>query len=146
MGFKYAPYILKPCTQVLSGELESHLVKPQDIRVIYFNNTNRPFYQECLNYNFNISSDKCFKLIHLSAAHYPFEFTRVVEYVTYSSYEDNMACSNTILETDINKLKQEGIYDNSIIFITADHSISGDNDDYKRMSPVLFVKGLGEIS
>jgi hypothetical protein len=143
-GYKYAPFVLKKYTQVLPGELESHLVKPTDIRVIDFNNTNRPFYQECLNSDFNISSDKCFKLIHLSAAHYPFEYTKDVEYVTYSSYEDNMACSNTILETYINKLKEEGVYDNSVIVITADHGISEDNDDYKRMNPILFVKGINE--
>jgi hypothetical protein len=143
-GYKYAPYFLKRYSQIMPGELESHLVKPQNIRVIDFSDTNKPFYLECLNYNFNISSEKCFKLIHLSAAHYPFEFTKDVEYVTYSSYEDNMACSNTIIATYINKLKEEGIYDNSVIFITADHGISEDNDDFKRMNPVLFVKGINE--
>jgi hypothetical protein len=143
-GYKYAPFPLKKYTQVLPGELETHLVEPENIRVIEFNNTNRPFYQDCLNYDFNISTEKCFKLIHLSAAHYPFEMTKDVEYVQYSSYEDSMLCSNTIIETYINKLKEEGIYDNSIIFITADHGISEDNDDFGRMNPVLFVKGINE--
>jgi len=144
VGFKYAPYVIKSYTQVRPGELEEHLKKPENIRVINFDDTNVPFYKECLDYDFNISQEKCFKLIHLSAAHYPFEYTKDVELVTYSSYEDNMACSNTIIETYLNKLKDEGIYDNSIIFITADHGVGEDNDDYRRINPVLFVKGIGE--
>ena len=143
-GFKYAPYPLKMFTQVLPNELNEHLKKPTDIRVLNFFNSNIPFYKECTQSDFTLSKDKCFKLIHLAAAHYPFEYTKDVELIPYSSYEDNMACSNTIIETYLEKLKEEGVYDNSIIFITADHSISEDNDTYKRINPVLFVKGLNE--
>lgn len=143
-GFKYAPYLLKTYTQVLPDELNSYLKKPEDVELLDFYHSDRWFAVERNPEAYTLSEDKCFKLIHLNGAHYPFELTRDLDYVLYSSYEECMAASNTLMEMYFEKLQEEGIYDNSIIIVTADHGISPDNDLFKRTNPILFVKGLNE--
>lgn len=144
VGFKYAPYPLKTYTQVLPDELNSHLQKPTDVELLDFYHSDRWFAKEKNPQAYTLSEDKYFKLIHLNGAHFPLEIDRDVDYVLYSTYDEVVAGCNTIAELYIEKLKEEGIYDNTVIIITADHGINMENDNYLRNNPILFVKGLNE--
>lgn len=49
-----------------------------------------------------------------------------------------------LLDRYLNKLKEEGIYDDSIIIIMADHAEEGYLEPHYKQCPLLLVKGIGE--
>lgn len=144
--YKYAPYFLKRYTQVDPIEFKIHFKNKEGIRRWIFEDTNIPFRQECTNLTMNVEIQKCFKLIHLSGAHSPFQFLPDATETTYSSYEDNVAAVNTLFKYYVERLKQDGIYDNSVIIVMADHGIAGDLLSLQsgREDPILFIKGFNE--
>ena len=64
------------------------------------------------------------------------------------TYEKSIEATFTMIDTYLKRLKEEGVYDNSVILIMADHgfnNIDKDlNDVYYRDNPVLFIKGIHE--
>lgn len=80
-----------------------------------------------------------FQLIHIEGPHEPFTLTADMENAEESSYEDECVASLKITEKFLNKLKEIGIYDNTIIIIMADHGY-GDS----RTNPLLLIKGYDE--
>ncbi len=54
--------------------------------------------------------------------------------------------SMKLTEIYLRKLKENDVYDNSVIIIMADHGYCYKNpsDDLRREDPILFVKGIGE--
>lgn len=144
--YKYAPYFVKRYTQVEPGEFSKYFKIQEGIRRWDFEYSNIPFYAECTNLSMNTGSDKWFKLIHISGAHAPFQFLPDMTETNISSYEDNVAAANTIMKAYVERLKADGIYDNSVIIMLADHGIAGDmlTSHQGREDPILFVKGIGE--
>lgn len=81
--------------------------------------------------------DGTFQLIHITGAHEPFTFSEdFVEQQDETSYEAE--CQGILIVVDklLNKMKEQGIYDDTVIFIMADHGYYGD-----RQNPLLLVKG-----
>jgi hypothetical protein len=146
VGFKYLPYGLKKISQVLPSEIENQEKNKDDLERIYFYGSNIVFYDECRNKEMNISEDKCFKLIHLEGAHVPLIYNADVTTSDVTSYTGNVEAANTVLAAYINRLKEEGVYDNSVIIIMSDHGFNREIGDIPddRQHAVLFVKGINE--
>ncbi len=80
-----------------------------------------------------------FQLIHIEGAHEPFTVDSNCERVDESSYEDECRASLKIATELIDKLKEQNIYDNTILIIMADHGYSNG-----RQNPLLMIKGMDE--
>ncbi len=80
-----------------------------------------------------------FQLIHIEGAHEPFTVDSNCERVDESSYEDECRASLKIAAELIDKLKEQNIYDNTILIIMADHGYSNG-----RQNPLLMIKGMDE--
>lgn len=112
-----------------------------------FIGTNKDFYNRVLEEEVSFTDQKCFRFIHISGGHPPFTMNENVEEVApeEGSYEDNIKASLTITRTYLDKLKEAGVYDNSVIIVMADHGYSGMVGDYHgQQNPILFVKGMNE--
>jgi hypothetical protein len=146
VGFKYLPYVLKWTSQVLPSEIDALEKNADDIERVYFYGTNIEFYQECSEQGINVSEQKCFKLIHLEGAHVPLIYNADVTTSEVTSYTGNVEASNTVLAAYIDRLKEEGIYDNSVIIVMSDHGFNRElgNVPDGRQHAILFVKGINE--
>lgn len=146
VGFKYLPYGLKKVSQVLPWELDNLEKNREDVERVFFYGNNIPFYEHCLNGEIEYTDDKCFKFIHLEGAHVPLIYNADVTTSEVTSYTGNVEATNTVVSAYIEKLKQSGVYDNSVIILLSDHGFNrhvGDVPD-ERQHSILFVKGIGE--
>jgi hypothetical protein len=131
---------------VLPSEIDALEKNADDIERVYFYGTNIEFYQECSEQDINVSEQKCFKLIHLEGAHVPLIYNADVTTSEVTSYTGNVEASNTVLAAYIDRLKEEGIYDNSVIIVMSDHGFNRElgNVPDGRQHAILFVKGINE--
>jgi Sulfatase len=80
--------------------------------------------------NSRVNNDKdTFKFIHLKGVHAPFHMNEQLEYVTMRidrpSWKKLSIGSLNVAKLFLQQLKRLGIYDNSMVFIIADHGHSG---------------------
>lgn len=141
-GFKYAPFFLKKYCMVGINDFAA-LRKADDMPYRPVEFSNRVFYDNVRYGNITYADQKCFRFIHLEGAHPPYLYNKDVEFVPDSTYEQNIGACVTIAGTYLTKLKEAGVYDNSVIFIMADHGYNWD-DSYGRQDPLLLIKGAGE--
>lgn len=67
--------------------------------------------------------------------------------LTYAGdYRSSLEASLTLTKAYLQKLKEAGVYDNSVIIVMADHGTNGEYylEPMGRQNPILFVKGIGE--
>ena len=142
-GFKYAPYDLKRLCFVNPDEFKRLRIAPKGYAT--FTDSNVDFYEGVLHEEVSYTSENCFKFIHVSGAHLPFLYDENMNIIEDATYETNMEASMTIARDYLNKLRENGAYDNSIIIVMADHGYSWtDYEELYRQNPILFVKGVGE--
>lgn len=141
-GFKYAPFGLKRFCTLSLGEFDS--VRKVLSEHEGFNWTTFNFYQSVLNTGFTYTDEKCFKFIHIEGAHVPFQYDKDVNYITEdATYEQNVEACITTADAYLQKLKNNGVYDNSVIIIIADHGYNF-SEVFGRQDPILMIKGRGE--
>lgn len=139
--FKYLPYCLKKYVSCDTNSFTS-MIWPQPFLM-----DNRDFYDDLLQADFVHSNDRTFRYYHIDGAHTPFRYDKDVNYVgeNESTYYQSVEASMTIAGAFLNRLKEEGVYDNSVIIIMADHGYSDDvGGIMDRFNPLLMVKGLKE--
>ncbi len=151
VGFKYAPFDLKRFCFVDPNAFAG-LKKLQD-GYESFSGDNQEMYQLIKESNIEIIDDKVFKYIHIDGGHGPFYFNEQVERVDNATYESCIEASVTITEAYLDKLKESGIYDNSVIIVLADHGwdenhkaevIEPDCEVLRWYTPILLIKGIEE--
>lgn len=151
-GVKYAPYFIKPYCWFNPGKLNHQRSESNDEKLFLWDNA--AFYDDVNNEGITCVDDKRFKLIHLMGAHVPFWYDQYVNEVEDADYFTCIESSMTVTMAYLDKLREAGVYDNSIIFVLSDHgyNISGDavrvpqedENQNGRQHPILFVKGLNE--
>lgn len=151
-GVKYAPYFLKPYCWFDPNKLKHQELGAKGDELFVWKN--RVFYQDVQEDDIAYVEDKRFKLIHLMGAHVPFLYDKDVNEIEDADYFTCIESSMTVTMAYLNKLKEAGVYDNSIILVLSDHgyNISGDavkipqrdENPNGRQHPILFIKGLGE--
>jgi hypothetical protein len=139
--FKYLPYCFKKYVPCNTNSFIS-MIWPQPFLM-----DNRDFYDDLANVPAEKTSDKVFRFYHIDGAHTPFRYDKDVNYVgeNESTYFQSVEASMTIAGRFVDKLKEAGVYDNSVILIMADHGYSDDvGGVMDRFNPLLMVKGFHE--
>ena len=144
--FKYAPFPLKPLGSVSMQAFSNLTTLPDGYEKFVAWNDN--VYPDILNTEITKVDDKCFRFIHIEGAHVPFRYDRDVNVIDSSegSYVQNMEASMTVVNAYLERLKKDGVYDNTAIVLMADHGYNdaGDSPWLGRSNPFLAVKGVGE--
>lgn len=143
-GFRYAPYDLKRFSFVNPNAFKDLKLSPEgeDIYTL----SNKQFYQKVCQEEIQFTDCPCFKFIHIDGGHVPFIYDKDMNEIEKGTYEESIQASLTITSAWLDKLKEYGIYDNTVIIVMADHGCyTTDWDDiYGRTHPIFFVKGLYE--
>lgn len=152
VGFRYAPYELKKkCTFKMTAFDE--LIQVEDAQ------EETSFSQ--MDHNFKSRLDQkgiCretsganFKFIHLNGAHVPFIYDENMNIIEEEegTYEQTMQAVISGAENYVEKLRESGAYDNTVLIIMADHGYNGSLDEsgdeaWMRQCPLFMVKGFGE--
>ena len=142
--FKYLPFYLKKYSRIETMDFINTRRKTKDEM---FSWEDKVFLEDYLKRDVKINNNNEFKYIHLEGAHYPFDCDKNFEKKENGTYEDKIEGSINLLDTYLQYLKKNKIYDNSAIIILADHGFWWDIDDnslLKRQNPILYIKGFDE--
>lgn len=105
---------------------------------------NGPFYEDEEKIDFT-NNQPVFRLYHTRGMHLPMHTTsNVVEQYESVTMEECREANYKIFERMIEALKEEGVYDNSVVIIMADHGTSSDETGEWQQNPVLLIKGKNE--
>ena len=139
--FKYLPYGLK---------------KASEIEKLNFGNTidkfkwgNDVLYNEFSNGSgIEKTSGAQFRFIHAEGAHVPFDMDENMNRIKGGTYIQKTTATAKLIASFIENLKANGVYDNSVIIIMADHGYQPKNapENYilSRFNPILLIKGVNE--
>lgn len=139
--FKYLPYSLKKYSNVYD----------MNFNKCYYNWRNDAIYSEIVSCSqLEQVTDNMFQFIHAEGAHEPFRYDKDLNVVRGGSYRQEMEAAITMLDAYLQRLKDNGAYDNSIIIILADHGYCTEpvsnlrENIMRRFNPVLLIKGYQE--
>lgn len=146
-GYRYAPFDFKRICFVNPTAFSSLKRLPDNYKV--FTDVNKTFYEDITTNEVEISSDKCFKFIHVEGAHLPYRYDKDVNIIDEDkgTYEQNVEAAIRIADVYLNKMRQAGVFDNSVIIVMADHGFEDKNgfkNDFHRSCPLLLIKGKNE--
>lgn len=139
--FKYLPYSLKKYSKI----------NDLNFNKCYYDWKNASIYTEIASHNqLDKQADSMFQFVHVEGAHEPFRYDKDLNIISGGTYSQAIEASITLIKEYIQRLKENGAYDNSIIVIMADHgyctepvSELSENILY-RYNPVLLIKGYQE--
>ena len=140
IGFRYLPQCLKEYCWFYSDDMNSMMRIDSAEGHRIFSWTNLEFYEGIDNITAeNENGVYCF--YHLEGTHVPFKTNRDLSYSDSEGtiQEEGMAMM-TLLDSFFTELKEQDIYDNSVIVVLADHGYY----DYRQNS-VFLVKGEKEV-
>lgn len=143
VGFKYAPWALKSYCWFDAHRLWNQRVIDVDSEIFMWEDS--VFYSDVKEDEVSYTDERQFKMIHLEGAHVPFAYNEQVEVIDDADYDSCIEASMTLTMAYLDKLREAGVYDNSVIVIASDHGLAANPDDMNgRQHSILFVKGLGE--
>lgn len=137
--FKYLPYSLKKASQIETMNFNKCIERFWCGDDFVYNNIKNEVKLERIENNI-------FQFIHAEGAHTPFNYDRDLNYIQNGTYSQKIEACITLINAYLQRLKNNGVYDNSIIIIMADHGAGGENDDIilGRANPILLIKGFNE--
>lgn len=141
--YKYMPQLLKEPFHLDSIAI-SRMTSSSDAYYHVYDYNNLAFYNT-LDTDVTYTDNKCFKYIYLFGLH-PIRTTSkdLIDHGDVQVSEEECAeAVNKILCAYLEKLRENGVYDNSDIIIMADHGFK--NNDFGKY-PTLLVKRSGETS
>lgn len=138
-GLKYMPFQLKPLFAITPQNIEydSEIIS-NSFSGNAFSSENTAFINNLLSRKVTLSDNPCFRFYHINGAHAPFNLNYDLDVIKDGNYSDGLGCCIKIMELFINKLKESGVYENSVIIIMGDHGY------WKRQNPALLIKGFNE--
>lgn len=142
VGYKYLPYNLKKFAKIEKMNF-NYGKKTNDDSFYKWDNIDN--YKMIKNANVTIEDTKQFKFIHTNGSHVPYTMDENLKRVKEkdSSYEKEVNASIKLLDSYLNLLKENNVYDNSVIIILADHGYAG-GERIGRQNPILYIKGINE--
>lgn len=151
-AMKYAPYLLKPYFWFHVDQLNQQEWASTNEEL--FSWKNKDFYDDVKEDPVEYVDGRRFKLIHLMGAHVPFYYDKDVNEIDDADYFTCIESSMTVTMAYLEKLREAGVYDNSVIIVLSDHgyNIEGEavriaqknENETGRQHPILFIKGLNE--
>lgn len=145
VGMKYAPYDLKRFSWVDPNAFERLKTVEGDRKEFYIDN-NMEFYQDIKEQPISSREEKNFKFIHLWGAHAPYIYDKDMNYIPEGgTFKQSIESCVTVAASYVEKLKESGVYDNSVIIIMGDHGRGEYYEEYNmNQHPALLIKGMGE--
>ena len=139
--FKYLPYAFKRA----SGIEYLDFTRCVDM----FDWRNDAMYKEFKNTRISKTPGAQFRFIHAEGAHVPLDMDEDMNRIGNGTYLQKTAATAKLIAAFIERLKENGVYDDSVIVIMSDHGYQpaeGQPDNYilSRFNPILLIKGAGE--
>lgn len=145
---RYAPWQFKRFGYDVYDFAAKAMTAPSldDFDVIKMNNIE--FYGRIKDGNpIELIEEKCARIIHIEGAHIPFQYNKNVEIEADATYSTNMDACLTICDTYLKRLKESGVYDNTVVVIMGDHGFDITEKTFiGRMNPAFMVKGIDETN
>ena len=150
--YRNAPWIAKPAFWYYTDDMNQGVLRSAETQSDYdtaYILDDYSYYNELCERGLTINdvegTSGSFRMIHLSGSHVPFTLDENVQYSEDTDMEKQTRGTFTILQEYINDLKELGVYDNSTIFIMADHGYwtSTYDDLTQPISPICLVKPAG---
>ena len=143
---KYVPFLfnIMPSIKYMNCDATNvEDLKEEDL----FSWDNIDNYQYILNKPVTLTDKKQFKFIHTNGVHPPYNEDENLNKVSSANSNETkeMKASLKLLASYINMLKQNGVYDNSVIVLTADHGYNN-GERMGKQNPILFIKGINETN
>ena len=139
--FKYLPFPLKKYSKIESLDYSACRKESKNITNIFTSDNKDVF--NTLD-KISLQSKNYFQFLHIDGGHYPWDMNKDLEKIENGTYEEKIESSITVIEKYLNRIKESGQYDNSIIIILADHGNNG-YDPIGRQNPILYIKGFDEL-
>ena len=140
--FKYLPYQLKGYSKIETADFKECRIN-NEVKSSYFEWSDDTAYNTFKNEKLVIDSNKYFKFYHTEGGHVPYNYdenlNRIPEHT--GTYQMKLKATIKVIYEFINSLKQNGVYDNSVIIVMADHGIGMTRE---RANPILYIKGVNE--
>lgn len=137
-AFTYMPHFLKPAFWFYTGEFTS---ASQDVNDNIRLSPDPTFYKSLLNYGITIKEDYngAYRFYYMSGAHKPFNMNENAEAVESGSVTMKQRAQGAlkIVSTYLQQLRENDLYDNTMVMVLADH---GDWEDAVVFNPMLFIK------
>ena len=143
---KHAPWDLKRFGYDLPGRLNEAMAFGGEGDAAYFDWSDLSFYRRLRDENPVVTvPEKCWKYIHLEGAHQPHVYDKNLNVLPDSPYRDVIEGNFLLVDTFLSRLREAGVYDNTVIVLCADHGSSNGMDlDTINQHPILLVKGKNE--
>ncbi len=145
-GIRYAPFFLKEyCYRAVTQVDGQHNAFVDESNPLYTWDLG-DFAEHMEEEQVTYQDNKCFKYYHLQGGHVPYNYDANLNPVGTSTHAEMLEANIEVIDRYLTKLKDAGVYDNSVIIIMSDHGFDPENDtsSYGRQNPVFFVKGIGE--
>ena len=144
VAYKYLPYFMKKHAHI--ERMNFNYSKKTDYEQGYsWDNIDN--YNRIINASVTKKPRKEFKFIHTNGAHVPYnmdnELNRISE--KNATYENEINSSIKLISSYIDLLRNNGLYDKSVIILMADHGYAG-GERIGRQNPILYIKGFGETN
>lgn len=140
LSFKYLPFNLKKYSQIES--LDYTLCRKSDLDTNNIYKMENDFVYDELN-SLKTQKNNYFQFLHIDGGHYPWDMNKDFEKIENGTYEEKIESSIVVIEKYLDRIKESGQYDNSVIIILADHGNNG-YDPVGRQNPILYIKGINE--
>lgn len=144
-AFRYFPHVMKQFVWFYSGIFDQYRDSTDGVEP--YSSDNLAFYSGIKDHKLQTESRKnMYSFIHLTGTHPPFTLKEDVtpaEDGTVTGVSQGIACLNIVLEY-ITQLKELGVYDNTMIIVTADHGM-GDGIGRCPIFLVKFFDGNGAV-
>lgn len=127
--YKYAPHILKQFFWLYTAEFNDYIANTA------YTIDDSEFFRTITEDRLEIVDGNVMQFFHLKGSHAPYDMNEYAQAVGSSTRIEQAKGNLYIVEEYINQMKELGVYDNSLIIVTADH---GDREDYSQS--ILLVK------
>ena len=147
INYKYLPYFLKKFVNINTFKLSADKLELNYLNnknSDYYNCYNKDVYNSIVSKNINKTNKKQFKFIHIEGAHLPFNMDENLNLIGHGTYEQKIIASIKVFDAFVNRLKENNMFDNSIIIVLADHGLTESTTALGRQNPVFLVKGINE--
>ena len=144
IGFKYLPFPIKQLSNIESldyGQCKNFFNTKAEMMKHEYETDNKTVYNALDT--INLQENKYFQFIHIYGSHFPWDENKDFEKIENGTYENKIEQAIVVLEKYLNRIKESGQYDNSVIIIMADHG-GGDYTAFGLQNPILYIKGLNE--
>lgn len=149
--YKYYPYGLKRLSNIETLDFNNCIITTSQYD-LYSWGSRETYERITENSVLDKQDQNYFQFIHCEGGHLPYILNRNLDIVKEATQEDKMLSCLTLIQAYLQRLRDNGAYDNSIIVIMADHGQEDGAIDeehahthvMERFNPILFIKGINE--